>query len=465
MGNLQNQFGKDYKNSCYLSTLDQTDVDICKIKGFENSVQFDYLKDDKQPKFKYKGKELEITEIAKLENKKLMVIMNPPYQRIKGKKENLAILFFNKVLELNPQVIVFYYMTESFLRSEVNHYINSNCKIVSHIFSNAKTTFLLSTWSISQVIFDKDKGETLDLNAIKADRYELNAKTDKLEFKGTYIYNDTRPNLINEIDKKIKENKDGLVLGNFSYMSDTINLTNKISKNINAITNNNLKFCLLSKGLNFNTHNGYFERNGHVFKGRIDEISQELFGDAISFSLFFKNCAFSNKGQKNYIMPFTSDDLGCAKNDLNVLMPANDDLFAGVSKPFDFRDFLKQFEFSNEAKNLFKSALKIFRYYHSNDEYKNKDFNDSFYDITNAIMGKDESSFKEFESQNDTRITKTKTTKGTKGFGRNTIKYAVKSEYLPIFIEFFDNRDILARKINRQLVESGLLLWERENIY
>ncbi|MCI7463419.1 MAG: hypothetical protein SPE49_04610 [Campylobacter sp.] len=197
----------------------------------------------------------------------------------------------------------------------------------------------------------------------------------------------------------------------------------------------------------------------------MSDISQELFNDAIAFSLFFKGILFSNKGQKNYIMPFTSDDLGCAKNDLNVLMPANDDIFAGLSKPFDFRDFLKQFEFSNEAKNLFKSALKIFRYYHSNDEYKNKDFNDSFYDITNAIMGKDESSFKEFESQNDTRITKTKTTKGTKGFGRNTIKYAVKSEYLPIFIEFFDNRDILARKINRQLVESGLLLWERENIY
>ena len=197
----------------------------------------------------------------------------------------------------------------------------------------------------------------------------------------------------------------------------------------------------------------------------MSDISQELFNDAIAFSLFFKGNLFSNKGQPNYIMPFTSDDLGCAKNDLNVLMPANDDIFAGLSKPFDFRDFLKQFEFSNEAKNLFKSALKIFRYYHSNDEYKNKDFNDSFYDITNAIMGKDKSSFKEFESKNDTRIDKVKTTKGTKGFGRNTIKYAVKSEYLPIFIEFFDNRDILARKINRQLVESGLLLWERENIY
>ena len=464
VGNLQNQFGKDYKNSCYLSTLDQTDVDICKIKGFENSVQFDYLKDDKQPKFKYKGKELEITEIAKLENKKLMVIMNPPYKRIKGFKEDLAIEFFNKVIKLEPSVIIYYCKTEFFLRDAVKNYIKSNYKIKSHIFSNAKTTFLLSEWSISQVIFDKDKGKNLDLNAIKADRYELDKKTDKLNFIKTYIYNNEHTSLINNIENKIKGITSGLILGQWTNQNYCFVLSNR-TDSTSKITTDNLKYALLLKGINFNTHGKYFERSDYVFKGKIDEISNELFSDAVTFSLFYKGFLFSNKGQKNYIMPFTSDDLGCAKNDLNVLMPANDDLFAGVSKPFDFRDFLKQFEFSNEAKNLFKSALKIFRYYHSNDEYKNKDFNDSFYDITNAIMGKDESSFKEFESQNDTRITKVKTTKGTKGFGRNTIKYAVKSEYLTIFIEFFDNRDILARKINRQLVESGLLLWERENIY
>ena len=92
------------------------DVDTCKIKGFYNVKEFDYLKDDKHPTFKYKGTEKSITEICELENKKLMVIMNPPYQRVKGKQNNLAIEFFNKVLTLNPQVIVFYYQTESFLR-------------------------------------------------------------------------------------------------------------------------------------------------------------------------------------------------------------------------------------------------------------------------------------------------------------------------------------------------------------
>lgn len=80
-------------------------------------------------------------------------------------------------------------------------------------------------------------------------------------------------------------------------------------------------------------------------------------------------------------------------------------------------------------------------------------------------MGKDTSTFSELETENDTRITKTKTTKGTRGFGRNTIKYVINSEYLPIFEKFFDARDILAKKINKQLVDSGLLLWERENIY
>lgn len=97
VGNLENQFGKDYKQYCYLSTLEQMDVDTCKIKGFENAIQFDYLKDDKQPQWKYKGRFLPIEEIAKLEGRKLMIIMNPPYQRRKESRNNMAIDFFLNV--------------------------------------------------------------------------------------------------------------------------------------------------------------------------------------------------------------------------------------------------------------------------------------------------------------------------------------------------------------------------------
>ena len=467
VGNLENQFGKDFKPYCYLSTLEQMDVDICKIKGFENSLKFDYLKDDKQPKFKYKGTELDINEICRRENRKLMVIMNPPYQKVKGKKNNLAIEFFNKVLETKPQVIVFYYMMESFLRSEIEHYIKSEYKIVSHVFSNAETTFLLSEWPISQVIFDKDKGEEFDGKYITADRYEL--KNNNFNYIKTYTYDNTRPYLVKEIEKEFSAHKTGLWLGYYSYVSGILAIGNGGKSKRNIVTTENLKWCLLSKGINFNTHAKYFERNNYCYKGKAKDIDKELYTDAIMFSLFYLGAMFSNKGQKNYIMPFTAEELGCNKNDLNVLFPQDNgeaNLFTAleVEKPFDFREFLGQFEFSKEARDLYNSALEIFKFYHKNETYKNKDFNDSFYDITNAIMGKDTSQFKELDKQNDTRIAKVKTTKGTKGFRKENIKFVVPSDSLSIFTAFFDSRDVLARKINKQLVDSGLLLWERENI-
>lgn len=471
VGNLENQFGKDFKQYCYLSTLEQMDVDICKIKGFENSMQFDYLKNAEEPKFKYKGSCLDITEIAHREGKKLMIVMNPPYQRKKEFKNNLAIEFFNKVVALKPQVIVFYYMTESFLRSEIENYISSGYKIVSHIFSSAKETFYLSDWPISQVIFDKDSGETISKKEIKTKRYEL--EKGDFVFKGNYVYDYESPNLISEIENKIKKENKGMILGEWCYLSNVINLINKECKNgSNAITTNNLIWCLLMKGLNFNAHGKYFERNIYVHKGKIDEISKELFSDSIMFSLFYVKNAFSNKnpGIKNYIMPFTAEELGCEKNDLNVLFPdsVEQDLFtqSEEQKPFDFREFLSQFDFSKEAKDLYNAVLQIFKYYHKNENFQNKDWNDSFYDITNAIMGKNPNiDYNKKENQNIYSLEQHRTTKGTKGFGRNTIKYAVSSKDLPIFEHFFDTRDILAKKINKQLIENHILLWQRENLY
>ncbi len=467
VGNLENQFGKDYKQYCYLSTLEQMDVDICKIKGFENAVQFDYLKNDKQPLWKYKGQMLSIDDIAKREGRKLMIVMNPPYQRKKGFKYDIAIEFFIKVLELHPDVIVYYCKTEFFLRDTISVFANSGYHIVSHVFSSAKETFLLSDWSISQVIFDKNKGNEITGKIIIAKRYELNKKTGVLENKGEYKYDNVRPCLISEIEHEIKQHSKGMILGQWTNQNYCLVLSNRSTHN-QHITTENIGIALMLKGLNFNTHGKYFETSNLTYKGKLNDISKELKIDAIVFSLFYKGNNFSNKeGQKNYVMPFTAEELGCAKNDLNVLFPQMGDLFDGpsISEPFDFREFLHQFEFSEEAKALYQAALEVFRYYHRSDEYANKDFNDSYYDITNAIMGKDVSTYKTMDKADDKRITKVKTTKGTKGFGRNTIAFAVGSKDLPIFYRFFDARDVLAKKINRQLVEQGLLLWERENIY
>ena len=398
-----------------------------------------------------------------------MVIMNPPYQKKKGYKQNLAIEFFNKILKLQPDVIVFYYMTSSFHRDEIEQYINSGYYIVSHVFSNAKTTFQLSEWSISQIIFDKNNGEIISKDKVKTDRYELEKNVFK--YKGTYIYDNTRPNLFVELQNTIKSNSTGMILGNVSYMNDVIKIGNGGTNRGNHITTDNLYYCLISKGLIFNTHHHYFELNSVVYRGKISDISPELCTDAIMFSQFYIGILFTNKGMKNYIMPFTAEELDCAKNDLNVLFPEQNkdiDIFSNndeLEQPFDFREFFHSFHYSDEAKALYDAALKIFLYYHNSKEYSNKDYNDSFYDITNAIMGKDINQFLKLDSANDRRITKVKTTKGTRGFGRNTIKYVVSSKHLPIFESFFNARDILAKKINKQLLEQKLLLWERENIY
>jgi hypothetical protein len=335
------------------------------------------------------------------------------------------------------------------------------------VFSNAKDTFLLSDWPISQIVFDKTKGNELISDYIIAERFELNKKSGTLESEGIYKYDNIRPNLIKEIENQIKEHSRGLVIGQWTNQNYCLVLSNRHTHN-QLVTTDNIGDVLLLKGINFNTHGRYYETSNLTYRGKFDEISEELKSDSILFSLFYKGNNFSNKeGNDNYIMPFTAEELGCAKNDINVLFPEMTDLFdePPAAKPFDFREFLKQFVFSEEAKALYKAALDIFKYYHRSNEYPNKDYNDSYYDITNAIMGKDVSSYTTLDKASDKRITKVKTTKGTKGFGRNTIASAVDSKNLAIFIKFFDARDVLAKKINKQLLEQKLLLWERENIY
>lgn len=474
VGNLENDFGRDYKDNCFLSTLEANDVNICKIKGFENVQQYDFLKNDKEfPKFYYQGKLLGIDEIAKRANKKLMIIMNPPYTNIKGKKNNLAIEFFNKCLKLKPDFIVFYYMTGAFFRDEIKHYIKSKYTIISHVMCDAKSTFKLSQWAISQIIFSKNKLENkYDIKKgdnVFIDRYQINKETGLLDYIKSYTYDNSRENLITNIEQEIRKHTYGIILGQWSFFRGTIKIGSGGKDKVNKITTKNLKYCLISKGLIFNTHDKYFERNEMVYKGNFENISEELKNDAIMFSLFYLDNLFSNKnGFCNYIMPFTQQDfsdLGAIKNNFNILIKQQSDILGETdTKEFDFRVWLQQFKFSTEALELKSAALEIFKYYHKN--YSNTNFNDSFYDITNTIMGKNFLQFKDLENEKDKRINKVKTTKGTKGFGRNTIKSVIENaDDQKIFYNFFDKRDILAKKINRQLVEQGLLLWERENIY
>ena len=477
VGNLENEFGKDYKQYCYLSTLVHMDVDTCRIKGFDNAIQFDYFANrDEQPKWKYRGEELDIREIAKREGRKLMVVMNPPYVRRKGFENDMAIEFFNKALKLAPDVIVYYCKTEFFLRDTIKHFVRPGYKVVSHIFSNAQKTFKLSEWPISQVIFDKETGEDFSGDYVKADRYEFNRHTHQLDFVQTYTYDNVRPNLLKHIERKIKENAVGMRLGQWTNDHYCVVVSNRRT-HAQAITTQNLQYTLLLKGINFNTHGKYFETSNLTYKGTTEDIDEELHADAIMFALFYKGFSFSNKeGERNFVMPFTAEELHCSPNELNVLFPEDylSDKFATELNfedkhldipSFDFREWLHRFHFSPEAYELYHAALNIFLFYHHSGIYKETDWNDSFYDITNAIMGKNPTDYQETRTSGDRRITRVKTAKGTRGFSRSTVHLTVPDKDMQIFRRFFDARDTLARKINRQLVKSRLLLWERENIY
>lgn len=309
---------------------------------------------------------------------------------------------------------------------------------------------------------------------VTADRYELDKKAARLKFVRTYTYDNKRPDLIKEIEKEIKANMDGMVLGQYSYLNSVLKVSNGGKEKPSKITTRNLKWCLLSKGLNFNTHHKYFEWNYLVYRGTVDEIPEELFTDAIMFSQFYKGMLFSNKMTdeggnrvKNYIMPFTHEELGCGVNDLNVLFPEREVNVFGenTERRFDFREFMARFSYSAEARALYDAALQVFLYYHHSGRYADRDWNDSFYDIANAVMGKDVNAFKTIDKTNDRRITKTKTTKGTHGFGRNNLKGVVPDDALPMFYDFFDKRDALAVKINQELLDAHLLLWKRENVF
>lgn len=476
VGNLENEFGKDFKQFCYLSTLVHMDVDTCRMKGFDNAIQFDYFASDEQPKWKYRGEELDIRDIARREGRKLMVIMNPPYVRRKGFENDMAIEFFNKVVRLQPDVIVYYCKTEFFLRDTVRHYVRSGYKVVSHIFSNAQKTFKLSEWPISQIIFDKERGEELTGEYITADRYEYNRRTHLLDYVRTYTYDNVRPNLLKNIERQIKECDKGMRLGQWTNDHYCVVASNR-STHSQDITTRNLRYVMLLKGINFNTHGKYFETSNLTFKGVSEDISDELLADAIMFALFYKGFNFSNKeGVRNFVMPFSAEELHCSPNDLNVLFP--EDYYAERTAgelpfdkdgmwedAFDFRKWLRQFNFSYEAQELYNAALDIVQFYHHCDVYRDKDWNDSFYDITNAIMGKSPDDYQDVNTQGDRRITRVKTAKGTHGFCRSSIRHAVPAKDLHIFNRFFEARDALAQKINSQLVEQHLLLWERENIY
>ena len=476
VGNLEADFGIDYRDNCYLSTLLDRDVDQCKFKKFSNAIKYDYLKTwhtepRLQPQFSYKGERKDVAEIAALEGKKLMVVMNPPFIRPSdGFRFDRCIEFFRKVILLQPEVIVYYCKTEFFFRSETcKVFADSGYKIREHVMSNAKKTFKLSEWPISLVIFDRNSGGEVSTGHTHVQRYEL--ENGLMEYKGDYVYDNEREKLVKACQAKIDDNAHGLLLGQHTIDHYCIMISNHTDSN-RYITTGNLRDVLVLKGINFNTHPKYYETQSQIYRGNTTDIPVELQDDAIIYALFYKGNAFSNKdGVQNYLIPFTHEELGCGKNDLYELTPKSEysipfpDGTEETSR-FNFRVWMNDVQMSQEAKKVYNAALAVARYYHSHPAYADgRDWNDSFYDIKNAIMEKDAKGYQPLVKANDKRMTRVKTQKGAKGFSRINVHKVTDAKYWPLFDLYFDAMATLAEKIIRQMVETRLLLWQPSNIY
>ena len=516
VGNLENKFPQHIKDNCYLSTLEPHDADIMKsnVKGFENVVDFDYL-NGKSLEFMYNGKKTPIDEIIKDERnlgKKVMIIINPPYAQEEGNRnnDNLAIQFFNNLVkQCKPDAMVFYYMLKSFdTPSELESYKKSEFKIACHNVVNAKI-FGLAEWGLSQIFFDKEKGEEIDEKSIKFTVYDTeksdNGKNVLIPLRGNepdgrFSYNLSVPSLFEDLKTRIDKNRTGVDLGHYTEMSDTLGLYNLVeagkSKPSVRITSDNLLYTLTMKGILYCTTSRFYERNKLFYRGTFNDLPKTTISDAVFFSLFYKNTAFSNKEGTNVIEPFTAKELECTKNALRtnvqdvqyIKNKGRKDYRRvtcdGFLQSFDFRVFLdkvkEEYGFSPEARDLYNYALMIFKYFYREyyGDSTDVDHNYSFDDIKKIIMGwydSEKTVVEEDESEDDTaeenyvvvededhrRTIHSKTSKGKTGFSRFTYKSRVPESEHWYFEKFFDARDTLIKKINKDVYECGVLPWEK----
>ena len=137
------------KNKCFVSTIDEGDVLISKMNGFNNCVKFDFLANNEMPKFMYKGEETDILKIIKNEDKPVVVVMNPPYE----KKKYLEML--NKMITKLKNFKIFYYTIGTFI--EKNEIFDYKCKLIDGMYTTLKIFGLTNSGiSMSLLQFGKD---------------------------------------------------------------------------------------------------------------------------------------------------------------------------------------------------------------------------------------------------------------------------------------------------------------------
>ncbi|GMO58880.1 MAG: hypothetical protein Ta2D_04660 [Rickettsiales bacterium] len=443
------------KSNVYLSTLEQGDIFLAKSKGFDNVIKFNFLEDDKMPKFNYQNQILTINEIAKKENKEILVIINPPYEK------EMFIEFVEKIVKNIPNCKLFLYSPFGLYEKDIyfERLQELNPIILTNILVNARIFEELKDWGLSMSFFEfKEKNKTKLDAKVKSTRYELKINKNKEEClekqKNKVIscpnkisYKKYLESQLKAIDGLAGNNEKIIKLGNYSIMSGGLVISNLIDKKYKPITNNNIKEILIASGILYNTDLKYYERES--IKAPSKKLSNDFITNCIISALFYKNNKTMDTAEyKNYFFPFSEKEIGIPNNKLSAY-------FEDGKFLFDFREWLEPYkkEMSVEAKELFDSALEVYKFYFRHFGRDRVVWNVGFMQLKDSLM------------QDTTKIKKLDTTKtsltgaaariGENAYWRPSI---LDRRYNTNIFSIYDNALLnLFTKIQDQMIEHGIL--------
>ena len=439
-GNLQEKYPN--KDNIYLSTLDEGDVLIAKSKGFNNVKKWDILNElNELPTFNYGGNELPIDEIADIEKKQILVIMNPPYEEEK----------YFKILEILATSIKNFYCywyapLRMFDRKDILQGLQHlKVKIIDNNLFNAKETFKLQNWGLCCTLFEFNKNITRKIgNDIELRRYECDKNT--LKYKEKVI--------ISPFKKTFKESlnlstQSPVKLGIYNKNGAMYAFSNDTNKGKNFITPDNWENVLLLVGVCYNSDKDYWEYD--IEKAPEKELSDEFKADLILTSLLYKgNGTYNKENAKNYFVPFTEQELG---------IPAKHLYIEVQNRPvFDFREKLKPFKekMSEECKNLYNCTSQIYKFYLDRFE-GDADKNAGWLQIRDALKN-DTTKVIEYEKTETSVTGKNRSVKGKDGITVTWVPSKLDEKYnTKIFTEYDKALSKMFEKIQDGMIEHGII--------
>ncbi len=438
--------GLTNKYHIFASTLDQSDVNAMHER-IENGAlllhdyvfQFDFLNDEFLPKSK--GGKLPddlyniITDEEK--RKKLVIYINPPYAESNGKvsknRSNLQVSRINQKYseklekvgaELYAQFIsrIYFEIPSSIIAqfSKLKLLTGTNSKIFrSNYLAKLEKTFVVPAKTFDNVkgnfpigFFIWDSSKKVIFKETIADIYDENANF--INNKCFYSY-DEENGRINDWINKYKPKKDEKNVG--FLMADApdfqsnnyISISNKKGTRhaiyVPIIIENlvissiylTVRHCIEATWLN--------DRDQFLFPNDKWESDSDFKNDCLAFTLFHSQNRITSNDGTNHWIPFTELEVNArSKFESNFMTDFINGKVKIENEPQDLfsqeksKKESQKLEFSEEAKLVFDAGKNLWKYYHSQNFGKVKNFaevesynaNASLYDIREYFQGRND---------------------------------------------------------------------------